>query len=140
MTEFVAARRVRRTLLAAALGAAVLLGAAACAQGGEPEPEASSPAPVLGVDDDRVQLLEGTPASVEGGSGDPVELQLTGYEDGEEPAVVISARPEGGEAEEFTLRLGEHLDAAGSSWRVSEIGISGSANQPASVTLTREAA
>ncbi|GAB3455234.1 hypothetical protein GCM10027570_35840 [Streptomonospora sediminis] len=138
MTVFHHARRTRRIAVAAAVAAGLLMGAAACGPG-EPETAQSSSAPVLGTDNDRVQLLEGTPASVEGASSTgTVELQLTGYEDGAEPAVVISAQPESGSASEYTLSLGDHLDAGGSSWRVSEIGISGSEAQPASVTLTRE--
>ncbi|MUL43020.1 hypothetical protein FZ103_17895 [Streptomonospora sp. PA3] len=138
MTVFDAAGRTRRIVIAAAVAAVLLTGAAACSQS-RPAPAASSSAPVLGVDTDRVQLLEGTPASVAGeDAASPVELQLTGYEDGAEPAVVIAVRPRGGQAAEYTLALGEHLEAAGSSWRVSEIGISGSESQPASVTLTRE--
>ncbi|QBI55299.1 DUF6406 domain-containing protein [Streptomonospora litoralis] len=140
MTVFDSARRAPRIAVAAAVAAGLLMGAAACGQG-EPEPEPGSSAPVLGVDNDRVQLLEGTPASVAGqAEAEAVELRLTGYEDGSEPAVVISAQPRGGEATEYTLRLGDHLEAGGSSWRVSEIGISGSQAQPASVTLTREPA
>ncbi|MDT0304720.1 DUF6406 domain-containing protein [Streptomonospora wellingtoniae] len=139
MTVSASPRRARRTLIAAMAVIGLLTGAAACAQG-EPEPEPSSSAPVLGADNDRVQLMEGASASVEGSAKTgPVELRLTGYRDGSEPTVVISARPENGEAREHTLTLGEHLEAAGASWRVSEIGISASEAQPASVTLTREA-
>ncbi|MFD0772989.1 DUF6406 domain-containing protein [Streptomonospora algeriensis] len=137
MTVFDAARRIRRIAIAAAAAAALTAGAAACAQGA-PEPAPSSSAPVLGVDNDRVQLLEGTSASVAAeGADDPIELELTGYEDDTEPTVVITAVPPGGSPTEYTLSLGDHLEAGGSSWRVSEIGISESRTQPASVTLMR---
>ncbi|GAA1780285.1 MULTISPECIES: DUF6406 domain-containing protein [Streptomonospora] len=139
MTVFASPRRARRMLIAATAVLGLLIGAGACAQG-EPEPAPSSSAPVLGTDNDRVQLMEGAPASVEGtAKTGPVELQLSGYRDGSEPTVVITARPENGETTEHTLTLGEHLEAGGASWRVSEIGISESEAQPASVTLMREA-
>lgn len=138
MTVFDAARRTPRIAIAAAAAAALLAGAAACAQGA-PEPAPSSSAPVLGVDNDRVQLMEGASASVAAeGAEEPVELELTGYEDGTEPTVVITALPADGPPAEYTLSLGEHLEAGGASWRVSEIGISESQAQPASVTLMRD--
>lgn len=51
---------------------------------------------------------------------------------------MITALPPEGPPAEHTLTLGDHLEAGGESWRVSEIGISESQTQQASVTLMRE--
>ncbi|MGI5121019.1 DUF6406 domain-containing protein [Marinactinospora thermotolerans] len=144
MAVLVRARPIARFLASAALASGVVLGAAACGggDGGESETEAtaqsSSPAPLLGENDDRIQLTEGVAYTLDAGSEQPTTLEVVGYEEGEEPAVIISVGEEDGPAKEHTLKLGDTVEAGGSTWRVSEIGMSDSTGSlPGSAALTR---
>ncbi|RCV50175.1 DUF6406 domain-containing protein [Marinitenerispora sediminis] len=138
MTVFVRVRRLARVAAGAALGLGLALGAAACGGDGESDTAAtSSPAPVLGQNNDRIQLTEGAAFSLGSEDERTTSLQITGYEDGDEPSVVISVREGEGEAASHTLRLGDTLDIAGEAWQVSEIGVGESASMPGSATLTR---
>ncbi|MFC3999164.1 DUF6406 domain-containing protein [Nocardiopsis sediminis] len=137
MTTFDGARRIARVVSLATLGLVLAFGSAACGGGTEPDAaQSAAPAPVLGPDDDRLQLTEGVPVEVGAGTDHATTLRMAGHQDGDDPAVVISVG-EGGGGTEHTLSLGETLDIAGEPWRVSEIGISDSASRPGSVTLTR---
>ncbi|GAA3967135.1 hypothetical protein FOF52_10770 [Thermobifida alba] len=127
-------RTVLRVFLAAAVGAAL---AACSAQGEQPPADTvavQSPAPVLGDYDDRIQLVEGSPHTLAAEDGGSVVLEVTGHDEAE-PSVVVRVAPEDGEAEEWTVTLGDLIDVAGATWRVSELGFSDS--MPGSVTLTR---
>ncbi|MFC4561201.1 DUF6406 domain-containing protein [Nocardiopsis mangrovi] len=137
MTTFDGARRFARVVSLAALGLVLGIGSAAC--GGEAEPDASEsagPAPVLGPDDDRLQLTEGVPVELGAGTDRATTLRMAGHQDGDDPAVVISVGEDGDDSE-HTLSLGDTLDIGGEPWRVSEIGISDSDSRPGSVTLIR---
>ncbi|MFC7330062.1 DUF6406 domain-containing protein [Marinactinospora rubrisoli] len=138
MTVFDRVRRIGRLAAITALGLGMTFGAAACGGGGQSDDAAtSSPAPVLGQNNDRIQLTEGVPFTVDSGDDRTTSLQITGYEDGDEPSVVISSREGEGEATSHTLKLGDTIDIAGETWQVSEIGVSESASMPGSTTLTR---
>ncbi|GAB3488343.1 DUF6406 domain-containing protein [Nocardiopsis coralliicola] len=130
--------RAARALIAAAASAALAFGAGAC--GGDAETEtasADSPAPDFGQRLERVRLTEGTAYTMELSTGSTAAVRMTGHSAGDEPSVAIDVTPEGGDAATHTLGLGESLDVEGDRWRVSEIGMSGTAGQPSSVTLTR---
>ncbi|GAA3747498.1 hypothetical protein HDA32_001527 [Spinactinospora alkalitolerans] len=143
MTVLCRVRRLARSLSFAVLGLGVALGAAACGGGEEEAADAgaaaeSSPAPVLGADDGRVQLTEDVAQTIGAGGEEGASLLLTGYEEGEAPAVLISVEEGSGETAEYTLELGDTFDVDGASWRVSEIGFSDSGSMPGSATLTKE--
>ncbi|MBB6172792.1 hypothetical protein HNR23_002852 [Nocardiopsis mwathae] len=140
MTVFAGARRAARFMSIAALGAGLAFGAAAC--GGEPEIDSASdasPAPVLGEDTDRVQLTEGIPFDLRTGPDEAaaLSLKITGYEEGDDPAVVIAVDSGAEPPASYTLSLGDELKLGDDTWRVSEIGMNGDAG-PGSATLTRD--
>jgi hypothetical protein len=133
MATFEGAGRYRRR--AAGLALALLL-AAGCGggdTGAEDGGGAPSSAPAA---EGPLRLTEDVPQDVATGSGDPVPVVLTGFEDGDDPAAVLDVGA-GGEAREHTLRLGDTVDVGGTAWRVSEIGIGADGGQPGGVTLTR---
>lgn len=99
-----------------------------------PAAEQSS-APVLGDYDDRIQLVEDTPRTLPTDDGGTLSLEITGHDD-TESSVVLTVTSDDGQSEETVLEHGDAVELDGVSWRVSEMGFSGSA--PGSVTLTRE--
>ncbi|GLU48019.1 DUF6406 domain-containing protein [Nocardiopsis ansamitocini] len=126
--------------LAAVTAIGLTLGAGLTACSGE-EPQADvaadrSPAPVLGENDDRIQLTEGIPYTLRTSGSETIALEITGHSDGPESNVDITVAPEGGESAEHTLGHGDELELGGETWRVSELGFSDS--MPGSTTLTRK--
>ncbi|PSL00722.1 hypothetical protein CLV63_101196 [Murinocardiopsis flavida] len=134
--------RVGRSVRGAAVAiacAGLAVGLAGCGEDAQGENTAESrPAPVLGENDDRIQLTEGVPFSTGAGADDGTTLQVTGSSDGNEPAVEISTSVAGGDTATETVALGDTLDVDGAAWQVSEIAVAGSGAQPSSVTLVRE--
>lgn len=136
MTVPVGVSRCTRLLSAVVLGVGMALGVAACGSAESDTSSSSSPAPVAGQKENRLQLTEGVPQEMLAGEEQATSVELTRSTDGGEPAVVIRVSPPDGSPKEHEVSLGDDVAIDGDTWRVSEIGLSDA--QPASATLTRD--
>lgn len=130
--------RVRRAGSVVAL--AFCLAIAGC--GGEAQQDdaasaaGASTAPAVGPEEDLVRLSEGVTETVSAPESEAT-VQIAGFENGDEPVVVLEVGQGGEPAATHRLSLGDTVEFGGEAWRLSEIGISDSLEQPGSATLVR---
>lgn len=130
---------IRRPRVLATVALCVVLGLSGC--GSAPQNDAttasdSSSAPDIGPEADQVRLDERIPQTFH----DTERLwtvQVTAFENSEDPVVIINVRAEDTAEETLRLTLGDSLDLGEVSWRLSEIAISDTDESPGSATLVR---
>jgi hypothetical protein len=133
---------LRRLRLLPSFAAAAVLVVAGCGDGGTQQEDAtttssSSTAPVLGADEEQVRLIERAPETVTDSESEWT-LEVTAFENTDDPVVMLDVHHDEAAGRTHELTLGDTVDFAGESWRLSEIAISDASEQPGSATLVRQ--
>lgn len=124
----------------AAIVLCVALALAGCS-GSDPQSDATTAAgsdstPVVGPEEQEVRLDEGA-ATIIADEDTSRTVEVLGFEQEDDPVVVMEVRPESAEADTYRLTLGDTLTLGADVWRISEIAVSDAEAYPGSVTLQR---